>query len=51
VSLKRWEVPREKKDYDKGRKEKSQNGFMKFFARNNGAYSTKKSNATQEMER
>ena len=39
------------KDYDKGRKEKSQNGYMKFFARNNGAYSTNKRNATQEMER
>jgi len=42
VSLKRREVLRELKDYDKGRKEKSLNGFKKLFARNNGA---------QEIER
>ncbi|MFL0498158.1 hypothetical protein [Priestia megaterium] len=37
VSLKRKEGPREMKDYDKGRKEKSQNRFKQFFARNSGA--------------
>jgi hypothetical protein len=42
VSLKRREVQRELKDYDKGRKEKSLNEFKKLFARNNGA---------QEIER
>ncbi|MGR6342161.1 hypothetical protein ACU5CE_30875 [Priestia megaterium] len=42
VSLKRRDVQRELKDYDKGRKEKSLNGFTKLFARNNGAHSTKK---------
>ncbi|MCM3644881.1 hypothetical protein M4D68_27605 [Priestia aryabhattai] len=42
ASLKRREVQRELKDYDKGRKEKSLNEFKKLFARNNGA---------QEIER
>jgi hypothetical protein len=42
VSLERREVLRGIKDYVKGRKEKSQNEFTKFFARNNGAHSTKK---------
>ncbi len=42
----------EKKDYDKQKKEeKSQNGFTKFFARNNGANSSKKRKETQEIER
>ncbi|MCM2978658.1 guided entry of tail-anchored proteins factor 1 [Priestia aryabhattai] len=42
----------EKKDHDKQKKEeKSQNGFTKFFARNNGAFSSKKRDQTQEMER
>ncbi|MEN3156420.1 hypothetical protein [Priestia aryabhattai] len=42
----------EKKDHDKQKKEeKSQNGFTKFFARNNGANSSKKQKETQEMER
>ncbi|CAH0323916.1 guided entry of tail-anchored proteins factor 1 [Priestia megaterium] len=42
----------EKKDHDKQKKEeKSQNGFTEFFARNNGAFSSKKRNETQEMER
>jgi len=36
--LKRREVLRKKKDYDKGRKGKSQNRFSKFFARNSGAH-------------
>jgi len=38
----------EKKDHDKQKKEeKSQNGFTKFFARNNGAFSSKKRKDTQ----
>ncbi|MGG0522062.1 hypothetical protein ABE056_23905 [Priestia aryabhattai] len=42
----------EKKDHDKQKKEeKSQNGFTKFFARNNGANSSKKRKETQEIER
>ncbi|WP_230932847.1 guided entry of tail-anchored proteins factor 1 [Priestia sp. TSO9] len=42
----------EKKDHDKQKKEeKSQNGFTKFFARNSGAFSSKKRDQTQEMER
>jgi hypothetical protein len=42
----------EKKDHDKQKKEeKSQNGFTKFFARNNGAFSSKKWKDTQEIER
>ncbi|MFE4038757.1 hypothetical protein [Priestia sp. YIM B13489] len=42
----------EKKDHDKQKKEeKSQNGFTKFFARNNGAFFSKKRDQTQEMER
>ncbi|MBE5101446.1 guided entry of tail-anchored proteins factor 1 [Priestia aryabhattai] len=42
----------EKKDHDKQKKEeKSQNGFTKFFARNNGALSSKKQKAQQEIER
>ncbi|MGG0453809.1 hypothetical protein ABEY82_25960 [Priestia megaterium] len=42
----------EKKDHDKQKKEeKSQNGFTKFFARNNGAFSSKKRKETQEIER
>ncbi|MED4240509.1 hypothetical protein [Priestia megaterium] len=42
----------EKKDHDKQKKEeKSQNGFTKFFARNNGALSSKKQKETQEIER
>jgi hypothetical protein len=41
VSLVRREVLREGKDYDKERKEKSQNRFTKFFARNSGAHSKK----------
>jgi hypothetical protein len=41
----------EKKDHDKQKKEeKSQNGFTKFFARNNGAFSSKKRKETQEIE-
>jgi len=42
----------EKKDHDKQKKEeKSQNGFTKFFARNNGAFSSKTRKDTQEIER
>ncbi|MGX1373294.1 hypothetical protein RKD56_000374 [Priestia megaterium] len=42
----------EKKDHDKQKKEeKSQNGFTKFFARNNGALSSKKQKDQQEIER
>ncbi|MBU8589286.1 hypothetical protein KM925_25685 [Priestia megaterium] len=42
----------EKKDHDKQKKEeKSQNGFTKFFARNNGAFSSKKRQEQQEIER
>ncbi|MDC7767205.1 hypothetical protein POL82_27365 (plasmid) [Priestia aryabhattai] len=42
----------EKKDHDKQKKEeKSQNGFTKFFARNNGAFSSKKQKDQQEIER
>ncbi|MEJ9227858.1 hypothetical protein [Priestia aryabhattai] len=42
----------EKKDHDKQKKEeKSQSGFTKFFARNNGAFSSKKRDQKQEMER
>ncbi|SFH60576.1 hypothetical protein SAMN04487776_1405 [Priestia megaterium] len=42
----------EKKDHDKQKKEeKSQNGFAKFFARNNGALSSKKQKDQQEIER
>ncbi|PEZ51296.1 hypothetical protein CN367_01180 [Priestia megaterium] len=42
----------EKKDHDKQKKEeKSQNGLTKFFARNSGAFSSKKRDQTQEMER
>jgi len=42
----------EKKDHDKQKKEeKSQNGFTKFFARNNGANSSRKQKEPQEMER
>ncbi|MDO6851901.1 hypothetical protein Q4S57_29175 [Priestia megaterium] len=37
VNLKRRGLLRKIKDYDKGRKEKSQNGSTKFFARNSGA--------------
>ncbi len=33
------------------KEEKSQNGFTKFFARNNGAFFSKKRDQTQEMER
>lgn len=42
----------EKKDHDKQKKEeKSQNGFTKSFARNNGAFSSKKQKDQQEIER
>ncbi|WP_251623221.1 hypothetical protein [Priestia megaterium] len=42
----------EKKDHDKQkREEKSQNGFTKFFARNNEENSSKKRKETQEIER
>ncbi|MGG0419528.1 hypothetical protein ABEY52_26215 [Priestia aryabhattai] len=42
----------EKKDHDKQKKEeKSQSGFTKFFARNNGAFSSKKQKDQQEIER
>lgn len=42
----------EKKDHDKQKKEeKSQNGFTKFFVRNNGAFSSKKRQEQQEIER
>jgi hypothetical protein len=42
VNLKRRGLLRKIKDYDKGRKEKSQNGSTRFFARNIGAHSTEK---------
>jgi hypothetical protein len=42
ISLERREEMREIKNYNKGRKEKSSNGFANFFARNNGAHYTKK---------
>jgi len=42
----------EKKDHDKQKKEeKSENGFTKFFARNNGALSSKKQKDQKEIER
>jgi hypothetical protein len=42
----------EKKDHDKQKKEeKFQNGFTKFFARINGALSSKNQNNQQEIER
>ncbi|WP_211079391.1 hypothetical protein [Priestia megaterium] len=42
----------EKKDHDKQKKKgKPQNGFAKFFARNNGALSSKKQKDQQEIER
>jgi len=37
VSLEMRGVPREIKNYDKGRKEKLQDRFKGFFARNSGA--------------
>jgi len=42
----------EKKDHDQQKKEeKSQNGFVKFFARKNGAHSKNKQNESHEVER
>ncbi|MED4267444.1 hypothetical protein [Priestia megaterium] len=42
----------EKKDHDQRKKEeKSQNGFVKFFARKNGAHSKNKQQGSYEVER
>ncbi len=42
----------EKKNHDQQKKEeKSQNGFVKFFARKNGAHSKTKQNESHEVER